>query len=92
VNGRCSRSPGGPPPESVTKTFPQIADQTSYIALSGVINASGFPICAIPTISPPELVEGLILVMSLALYWAVSAGMWDHEHRFVRRLPFAPRC
>src|SRR6202008_3460483 len=35
------------------------------------------PISNIPTASPPELVEGLILVMSLALYWAVSTGMWD---------------
>ena len=35
------------------------------------------PIGAIPTVSPPELVEGLILVMSLARYWAVSTGLWD---------------
>src|ERR1700759_3285556 len=39
--------------------------------------ASNRPISNIPTASPPELVEGLILVMSLALYWAVSTGIWD---------------
>src|ERR1700739_3185003 len=39
--------------------------------------ASNRPISNIPIASPPELVEGLILVMSLALYWAVSTGMWD---------------
>ena len=39
-------------------------------------SASNRPICAIPTVvSPPELVEGLILVMSLALYWAVSTDI-----------------
>jgi hypothetical protein len=42
--------------------------------------ASNRPICAIPTVSPPELVEGLILVMSLALYWAVSTGMWNQAN------------
>src|SRR6201995_3734275 len=42
--------------------------------------ASNRPISNIPTASPPELVEGLILVMSLALYWAVSTGMWDQDN------------
>ncbi len=44
-------------------------------------SASNRPICAIPTVvSPPELVEGLILVMSLALYWAVSTDMGDQAN------------
>src|ERR1700755_2809497 len=42
--------------------------------------ASNRPISNIPTASPPELVEGLILVMALALYWAVSTGMWDQAN------------
>jgi hypothetical protein len=28
----------------------------------------------------PDRLARLILVMSLALYWAVSTGMWDHRN------------
>jgi hypothetical protein len=51
--------------------------RTHVLRLQGRGSALDRPICAIPTVSSPELVEELILVMSLALYWAVSTGMWD---------------
>src|ERR1700753_3391713 len=54
--------------------------------------ASNRPISNIPTASPPEPVEGLILVMSLALYWALSTEMWGQANNQIPRRKKRPDC